>query len=46
MKDEVCGACITYGKDDKCMQSCEETPKGSYQLEDLDVDGRILLKWK
>jgi hypothetical protein len=32
------GACSAHGRDEKYL-------KGRVNLEDLDVDGRILLKW-
>jgi hypothetical protein len=32
------GACSAHGRDEKYL-------KGRVHLEDLDVDGRILLKW-
>jgi hypothetical protein len=39
-------ACSTHGRDEKCVQNFgQKTWKRSDHLEDLGIDGRILLKW-
>jgi hypothetical protein len=39
------GACSTHGKDEKFVHNSGLTPKGRDHLEDVGVDGRIILKW-
>jgi len=43
MRDEMSRACNTYERDDKCIQNLVDNHK-RYDLVDLGVDGRILLK--
>jgi hypothetical protein len=42
--DETDGGCGTYGEEEKCIQSFGGETKEIGHLEDLDVDGRIILK--
>jgi hypothetical protein len=40
------GACSTYGGGERCIQDFGgETLREGDHLEDLGVDGRIILKW-
>jgi hypothetical protein len=43
-KCEMNGTCSTYGRQERCIQGLKERHKGIDHLENLDVDGRILLK--
>lgn len=45
MKDEVGRACSVHGADEKCVQNRLKDHLGRDHSADLDVDGRILLKW-
>lgn len=36
---------VTY-KDEKCVQGCDRKPEGTEHLEDLGVEGNIILKVK
>jgi hypothetical protein len=36
----------TYGRDKRCIQCFGGKPEGRYYLEDLRIDGRIILKWE
>jgi len=39
-------ACGTYGVEGRCIQGFGgETPRGKDHVQDLDVDGKIILKW-
>jgi hypothetical protein len=39
------GACSTHEKDEKCIQNiCLENLKGRYHMEDLGVNGKIILQ--
>jgi hypothetical protein len=38
------GVCSTYGGDEKFTQSWSEILKGRVHLEDLGVDGKIILE--
>jgi hypothetical protein len=40
---EMCGACGTYRGEDKCIQNFGGELKERDQLEDLGVDGRLLI---
>jgi hypothetical protein len=42
IRDGMGGACDTQGRDRKSIQ---ENLKERYHLEDLDIDGRIIIKW-
>jgi hypothetical protein len=37
--------CNTHGTDEKCRYMLLREPEGKDHLGDLDVDGRIVLKW-
>jgi len=39
-KDELCGSCGPCGREEKCMQGFV----GKRDVEDIEVDGRIILK--
>jgi hypothetical protein len=40
------GVCTKYGKDEKCIQNFgEKNLKVRDHLEDLGIDGRIILEW-
>jgi len=46
------GTCSTHGRDEECIQDFGihtrfwlENLKGSYQSEDLDVDGKKMFEW-
>jgi hypothetical protein len=44
-ENEMGGACSTNGRDEKCVQKFwSENLKGRDHLEDLGVDGRIILE--
>ena len=38
------GACGTYGVEERRVWGFEGKSEGNYQLEDTDVDGRIILR--
>jgi hypothetical protein len=42
---EVDGECSAHARDEKCLQMLVEIRKGRDHSEDLDIDGRIILKW-
>jgi len=44
-KCEMGGTCSTYGTQESCIQGLMGRPEGKDHLENLGVDGRILLKW-
>jgi hypothetical protein len=37
------GACCKHGSDEKCIQNLVGKSEGRHYLEDLDIDGRIIL---
>jgi hypothetical protein len=39
------GASRMYGKDEKCIQNSDQNLKWEDNLEDPEVDGRIILEW-
>jgi hypothetical protein len=39
----VGAACGTYGGENRCVQGYGEEPKEKHHLEDLGMDGRIIL---
>jgi hypothetical protein len=44
--NKVGEACSTHGEDDSCIQSFGAETRGKEEhLEELGVDGRIILKW-
>jgi hypothetical protein len=45
-KDDMDGACSTCVREERCMLGSGGVLRTSDHLEDLGVDGRILLKWK
>jgi hypothetical protein len=44
-KCEMDGTCSTLGRQERCIQGLMGRPEGIDHLENLGVDGRILLKW-
>jgi len=44
-EDEMGGACGMHGRDANAYKILVGSPEGNYQLEDIGVDRRILLKW-
>jgi hypothetical protein len=44
-KNVMGGACSTYGREERCIQSLEGEPDGGVHLEDPGIDGRIILRW-
>jgi N-acetyl-beta-hexosaminidase len=38
------GACSVHGGDEKCVQNWLESPKVRDHIEDIGVDGEIILK--
>jgi hypothetical protein len=45
MNDEMGRVCIEPGGDDKCICNFGQKTNREEHLEDLDIDGRIILKW-
>jgi hypothetical protein len=45
IKNGMGGACSTYGEEERCIQGLVGKPEGNNTWEDLDVDGRIILRW-
>jgi len=45
MEDEMGGACGMHGRDTNAYRILVGRPEENYQLEDIGVDRRILLKW-
>ena len=45
-KNEMGGTCSTYGGQERRIHGLMGKPKGKNQLGDLDVDGRIIFRWK
>jgi hypothetical protein len=46
MENEMGSSCSTNGRDEKCAQSCGKELKGrDHYLEDLGIDGEIILEW-
>jgi hypothetical protein len=41
----VAGACGTHGVGERCLQGCVGESEGNFPLEDLGVDGTIILEW-
>ena len=41
------GTCCTYGSEERCISNSapKKNPEGIFQLGDVVVDGRMLLKW-
>jgi hypothetical protein len=44
-EDEMGGACGMHGRCANAYRILVGRPEGNYQLEDISVDRRILLKW-
>jgi len=44
-KNEIGGACSTYGGEEKCVQGLGGNLRGRGHLGDIDVDGTIILRW-
>jgi hypothetical protein len=44
-EDEMGGACGMHGRDANVYRILVGRPEENYQLEDIGVDRRILLKW-
>jgi hypothetical protein len=44
-EDEMGIACTTYGEKRNAYKAFVSKPEGKRPLEDLDVGGRIILKW-
>jgi hypothetical protein len=44
-EDEMGGACGRHGRDTNAYRILVGRPEGNYQLEDIGVDRRVLLKW-
>jgi hypothetical protein len=44
-KNEIGGTSSTYGREERCLNSYGEATWGKDNLEDLGVDGRIILKY-
>jgi len=42
---EMGGTCGMHGRDKNVYKILVGSPEGNYQLEDIGVDRRILLKW-
>jgi len=42
--NDLDGACGTYGRQDRCIQGFGGETRERNQLEDLGIDGRIILK--
>jgi len=38
-------ACNTHRRCEDCVRNLFRNPEGQRQLEDLDVDGRLILEW-
>ena len=45
MKNEVGGACSTYGGEKRCIQGFGGKHEGKNHMGDRGVDGRIILRW-
>lgn len=43
--NEIGGASIAHGGDEKCIQNCYWKALGMRPLENLGIDGKIILKW-
>jgi hypothetical protein len=39
------GACSTDGRDEQCIQYFVGKPSAKIHLEDVGVDGKIILEW-
>jgi hypothetical protein len=39
------GAHSTHRRDEKCIKNLVRKPEGEDNLEDLDMDGRVILQW-
>ena len=44
-KNEMGGACLTYGGEQRGIQVLVGKPEGKSHLEDPGVDGRSILRW-
>jgi hypothetical protein len=44
-ENEMAGSCGMHGRDANAYRILVDRPEGNYQLEDIGVDRRILLKW-
>jgi hypothetical protein len=44
-KTEIGQLSVTYGREENCKYGFVRKPGGNDNLEDLGVDGRIVLKW-
>jgi hypothetical protein len=41
----MCEVCDTLGRDEKCIQCLVGKPEEKDHLEDLSIDGRMILEW-